>query len=80
MLNVAEGGVTPMTRERWRGPAGVLPKAQRAEEKDGGNEERAVEGELIVDLKGVGVKYRNRTVSKFSSTQFLSFYFFKISI
>ena len=73
VLNVSEGGVTPMTRERWRGPAGVLPKTQRAE-KDGSDEERAVEGELIVDLKGVGVKYGNRTVSKFSSAHFLTFF------
>ena len=73
VLNVTEGGVIPLTRERWRGPAGILPKTQRAEEMDEGNEERAVQGELIVDLKGVGVKYGNRTVSKFSSAQFLSF-------
>ena len=74
VLNVTEGSVTPMTRERWRGPAGVLPKTQRAE-KDGRDEESAV-GKLIVDLKGVGVKYGNRTVSKFSSARFLSIIFF----
>ena len=75
VLNISEGGVTTMTRERWRGPAEVLPKSQRVEEKDGRDEERAVR-ELIVDLKGVGVKYGNRTVSKFSSARFLSFIFF----
>ena len=73
MLNVSEGSVTPMTRERWRGPVGALPKTQRAEQKDARDEERAVQGELIVDLKGVGVKYGNRTVSKLSSVHFLSF-------
>ena len=73
MLNISEGGVTSMTRERWRRPVGTLPKTQRAEEKDGRDEESSVEGELIVDLKGVGVKYGNRTVSKFSSAHFLSF-------
>ena len=71
VLNISEGGVTPMTRERWRGPAGALPKTQRAE-KDGSDEESAV-GELIVDLKGVGVKYGNRTVGAFA--HFLSFIF-----
>jgi len=76
VLNVTEGGVTPMTREKWRGPAGALPKAQSAEEKDGRDEERAVTGELIVDLKGVGVKYGNRTVSKFSSAHFFAFFLF----
>ena len=80
VLNVSEGGVTPMTRERWRGSAGVLPKTQRAEQKDARDEERAVQGELIVDLKGVGVKYGNRTVSKLSSARFLSFIFFAFAL
>ena len=74
VLNVSEGSVTPMTRERWRGPVGALPKTQRAE-KDGRDEESAV-GELIVDLKSVGVKYGDRIVSKFSFFHFLCFCFF----
>ena len=66
--------VTTMTRERWRGPVGALPKTQRVEETDGRDEERAVEGELIVDLKGVGVKYGDRTVSQFLLRNFFLFF------
>ncbi|EDR07846.1 uncharacterized protein LACBIDRAFT_298087 [Laccaria bicolor S238N-H82] len=66
VLDVGEGGVIPMTRERWRG----LQRTQRAEEKgkEGRDEskERVEEGELVVDLKGVGVKYGNRTFFIFS--------------
>jgi len=65
VLDVSEGSVTPRTRET----------APRVDAKVG----EAKVGCLIVDLKGVGVKYENRTVSLlrsyFSLFDFFLFFF-----
>ncbi|KIJ90822.1 hypothetical protein K443DRAFT_686475 [Laccaria amethystina LaAM-08-1] len=77
VLDVGEGGVTPRTREGWKrgvinpqesGYGGIATGLGDVEASVG---VRPAQGEakLIVDLKGVGVRYGNRTVLKDISWQ-----------
>jgi hypothetical protein len=77
VLDVGEGGVTPRTREGWKRGAINLQKSVAtglgAVEASVGVRPAQGEAKLIVDLKGVGVRYGNRTVSAYFLRLFVSF-------